>query len=348
MSTKPNQAIQNQQLTMSDYEFANPELLYLLLLLPVIIGANIYRSKSFFVNVRLSSNQSFDPYKPSVLEYGRIFLFIFRTIALAGIIIALARPRTTENREKTIGAEGIDIVLAIDISGSMLAEDFKPNRIKASVEVAKDFIEGRPNDRFGLVVYSGESFTQCPLTADHNIVKNVLADVDVGIIENQATAIGMGLATAVSRLKDSRAKSKVIILLTDGVNTTGFIDPITAADIAHKFNIKTYTIGVGSQGEAPYPFQDAFGRTVYQNVPVKIDEALLQKVSSITGAKYFRADSKDKMKAIYEEIEQMEKTKLQELTFQQFEEKFFVFAFLAGILLLIEKILRLTLFKGIV
>jgi Ca-activated chloride channel family protein len=333
---------------MSDYEFANPELLYLLLILPVIIGWYFFRSASFHVNVRLSSNESFKAFKPGLLEYGKVLLMGIQMIGLALIIVALARPRTTEISEKTIGSEGIDIILAMDISGSMLAEDFKPNRIKASVEVAEQFIEGRPNDRFGLVVYSGESFTQCPLTADHNIVKNVLADVDVGIIENQATAIGMGLATAVSRLKDSKAKSKVVILLTDGVNTSGFIDPLTAADIAKKFNVKTYTIGVGSQGEAPYPFKDAFGRTVYQNVPVKIDEDLLKKVSDMTGAKYFRADSKDKMKAIYEEIEQMEKTKLQELTFQQFEEKFFAFACLAALLLLFEKLLRFTLFKGIV
>ena len=175
-----------------------------------------------------------------------------------------------------------------------------------------------------------------------------MQDVKTGMIENQSTAIGMGLATAVSRLKDSKAKSKVVILLTDGVNNSGFIDPLTAAEIAKKFNIKTYTIGVGTMGEAPYPFKDAFGRTIYQNVPVKIDEKLLQQVSDMTGAKYFRADSKEKLTAIYKEIDKMEKTKLQELTFQQFEEKFFMFAFAAALILLIDRILRFTLLKGIV
>ena len=333
---------------MFDYEFANKELLYLLLILPVVAAWYFYRSKEYFVNVILSSARAFASDKPGITGNIKHLLFSLQLIAFAFIIVALARPRTTEVSEKTIGNEGIDIVIAIDISGSMLAEDFKPNRLKASKEVALKFIEGRKNDRFGLVVYSGESFTQCPLTADHNIVKNVMKDVEVGLIENQATAIGMGLATSVSRLKDSKAKSKVVILLTDGVNNTGFIDPLTAAEIAQKFNIKTYTIGVGTIGEAPYPFKDAFGRTVYQNVPVKIDEKLLKEVSSMTGGKYFRADSKKKMKEIYEEIEQMEKTKLQELTFQKFEEKFFMFALLAAILLFIERLLRFTLLKGIV
>ncbi|MCH2023278.1 MAG: VWA domain-containing protein [Saprospiraceae bacterium] len=333
---------------MLNYEFANQGLLYLLLLLPVMLGWYLYRSKDSYVDVVLSTGKPFSEDKKSFWGIIKHVLFIFQLIAFALIIVALARPRTTEISEKTIGNEGIDIILALDISGSMLAEDFKPNRLSASKDVALNFIDGRKNDRFGLVVYSGESFTQCPLTGDHNIVKNLMQDVKTGMIENQSTAIGMGLATAVSRLKDSKAKSKVVILLTDGVNNSGFIDPLTAAEIAKKFNIKTYTIGVGSMGEAPYPFKDAFGRTIYQNVPVKIDEKLLKQVSEMTGAKYFRADSKEKLSAIYKEIDKMEKTKLQELTFQQFEEKFFMFAFVAALILLIDRILRFTLLKGIV
>jgi len=333
---------------MLNYEFANPELLYLLLVLPLMVAWYAYRSKDYFVNVVLSSTKAFKSDGINLWAYLKHLLFVLQIAAFALIIIAIARPRTTDISEMQIGNEGIDIVLAIDISGSMLAEDFKPNRLSASKEVALEFIEGRKNDRFSLVVYSGESFTQCPLTADHNIVKNVMKDVEVGIIENQSTAIGMGLATAVSRLKDSKAKSKVVILLTDGINNSGFIDPITAAEIAKKFSIKTYTIGVGTMGEAPYPFKDRAGRTVYQNVPVKIDEALLKKVSQMTNGKYFRANSKKKLSAIYQEIDEMEKTKLEELTFQQFEEKFFWFAFAAAALLFVERILRFTLLKGIV
>lgn len=332
---------------MLNYEYAHPEFFYLLLLLPLMGLWYYFNRKNYYVDIVISSNTPFGG-GFNVYNYIRPAMFVLQLLALALLIIALARPRTSEISEKTIGADGIDIILAIDISGSMLAEDFKPDRLSASKEVALEFVEGRKNDRLGIVVYSGESFRMCPLTADHNIVKNVLNDVEVGIIDNQSTAIGMGLATAVSCLKDSKAKSKVVILLTDGVNNGGFIDPLTAADIAKKFNVKTYTIGVGTIGEAPYPFKDPFGRTVYQNVPVKIDEDLLMKVSEMTNAKYFRADSKEKLTEIYAEIEEMEKTQLQELTFQQYEEKFFWFAFAGFIILCVTRFLKYTLFKGMV
>jgi Ca-activated chloride channel family protein len=260
------------------------------------------------------------------------------------LTIALARPQSTSTGEQ-VNTEGIDIVLAYDISGSMLAEDFRPNRIEAAKKVADDFIDGRPNDRVGLVVFAGESFTQCPMTIDHSVLKNLLKEIKSGMIED-GTAIGMGLATAVSRLKESKAKSKVIILLTDGVNNRGFIDPMTAAGIAQSFGIRAYTIGVGTQGMAPYPFQTPFG-IQYQNVPVEIDESLLQKIAEQTGGKYFRATDNRKLKAIYEEIDKLEKTKIEVLQFHKHKEEFYSAAMIAGILGLIEVLLSLTVFRKV-
>jgi Ca-activated chloride channel family protein len=326
-------------------EFLNPEFLYILFAIPVILAWEILRNKK--KNPSISWSSSFLIQKnlnwKIALKY---CLWVTRAVALSAIIIALARPQTTEVSTETLSKEGIDIVLAMDVSTSMLAEDFKPNRLKAAKQVAHDFISGRPSDRFGLVVYAGESFTQCPLTTDHKVVKNLLKDVKDGLIED-GTAIGMGLATSVSRLKESKAESKVVILLTDGENNSGFIDPMTAVEIAEEAGVKVYTIGVGSYGTAPYPTTDLWGRDTYVDVEVKIDEELLINIAEATGGMYFRADSKDKLEKIYEQIENLEKTELEELKFYNHEEKFEFFALIALVLIFAELTLRYTLLKSI-
>jgi Ca-activated chloride channel family protein len=260
------------------------------------------------------------------------------------LTIALARPQST-SRGENVSTEGIDIILVNDISGSMLAEDFRPNRIEAAKKVAMDFIDGRPTDRIGLVIFSGESFTQCPLTLDHGVIKSLLSEIKSGMIED-GTAIGMGLATAVSRLKDSKAKSRVIVLLTDGINNRGSIDPLTAAGIAQQFGIRAYTIGVGTTGMAPYPVQTPFG-TQYQNVPVEIDEKLLEQIADQTGGKYYRATDNKKLKAIYDEIDRLEKTKIEVTQFRRHKEEFYSAAMFAGLFLLLELIFSQTLFRKI-
>lgn len=327
----------------NNYEFLNPQFLYLLIALPIVLLTTLL-SKS-----ETNLNWSLKAFKTETLSWKVILKKSFsytRLIAFALIIIALARPQTTEVSTETLSKEGIDIILAMDVSTSMLAEDFKPNRLEAAKQVAHNFIEGRPNDRFGLVVYAGESFTQCPLTTDHSIVKNLLKDVKDGLIED-GTAIGMGLATSVSRLKDSKAESKVVILLTDGENNAGFIDPMTAVEIAQESKIKVYTIGVGSYGTAPFPTKDFWGRDTYANVEVKIDEELLINIAEETGGIYFRASSKDKLLKIYEQIEDLEKTELEELKFYNHEEKFEWFALIALILLFFEFLASYTILKSI-
>jgi Ca-activated chloride channel family protein len=303
-----------------------------------------YRANKEELKVYLPGAEIFHKNK-SWKNYLRTILMSSKLIAIAFLIFALARPRTHELSQRTYGDEGIDIVLAMDISGSMKAEDFKPNRMEASKEVAMEFVKSRPTDRIGIVVYSGESFTQCPLTLDHSIAKNLLSDINIGMIEDQSTAIGMGLATSVNRLKDSKAKSKVVILLTDGVNNSGFIDPVTAAEIAKQFNIRVYTIGVGTYGKAPFPFEGPFG-TQYQDIDVKIDEDVLLQVADISGGKYFRANTKNKLKTIYDEIDQMEKTELESIAYQRYEELFYKYLFIGFLLLAVEYTLRLTLFKS--
>ena len=329
----------------NNIEFLNPEFLYLLLVIPLIITWEIIRNKKRNPSITWSSSYLIEEnwnWKV-ILKYA---LWFTRSIALSAIIIALARPQTTEVSTETLSKEGIDIVIAMDVSSSMLAEDFKPNRLQAAKQVAHDFITGRPSDRFGLVVYAGESFTQCPLTTDHKVVKNLLKDVKDGLIED-GTAIGMGLATSVSRLKESKAESKVVILLTDGENNSGFIDPMTAVEIAEEARVKVYTIGVGSYGTAPYPTKDLWGRDTYVDIEVKIDEELLINIAEPTEGMYFRADSKDKLQKIYEQIESLEKTELEELKFYNHQEKFEFFAFIALILIFIELILHYTLLKSI-
>jgi Ca-activated chloride channel family protein len=329
----------------NNYEFLNPEALYLLLVLPVLLLLKVLRLSKIDSKISWSLHQlnsstiSWKVYVKKSFPYTRI-------ISFALLIIAIARPQTTEVSTETLSKEGIDIILAMDVSTSMLAEDFKPNRLEAAKQVAQEFIEGRPNDRFGLVVYAGESFTQCPLTTDHSVVKNLLVDVKDGLIED-GTAIGMGLATSVSRLKESKAESKVIILLTDGENNSGFIDPMTAVEIAQESKIKVYTIGVGSYGTAPFPTKDFWGRDTYANIEVKIDEELLINIAEDTGGMYFRASSKDKLLEIYNQIEELEKTEIEELKFYAHDEKFELFAFLALFLILFEILSSITILKSI-
>ena len=265
-------------------------------------------------------------------------------VAVALLIVILARPQST-NSWSNSSTEGIDIMLAMDISGSMLAQDLKPNRLEAAKDVAASFINGRPNDNIGLVVFSAESFTQCPLTTDHTVLLNLFKDIQSGMIQD-GTAIGLGLANAVSRIKDGHAKSKVIILLTDGSNNAGEIAPVTAAEIAKTFGVRVYTIGVGTKGMAPYPFQTAFG-VQYQNIPVEIDEATLKQIASTTGGQYFRATDNASLKEIYSEIDQMEKTKISVQEYSKKQEEYKNWALLVFALLLVEILLRNTLLRNI-
>lgn len=327
---------------MNNITFASPYFFYLLLLIPIFIYWYWKRSRQQYVEMQIPTLQSFQFAPRSWRQRFRHLLFALRIFSFILLVIALARPQSS-TRSENVTTEGIDIVLATDISGSMLAEDLRPNRIDAAKQVALDFIDGRENDRIGLVIFAGESFTQCPLTTDRAVVKNLLKEVKSGMIED-GTAIGMGLATSVSRLKDSKAKSKVIILLTDGINNRGFIDPLTAAQIAQQFGIRVYSIGVGTIGLAPYPVQTPF-RTQYQNVPVQIDEELMKKVSEETGGKYFRATDNKKLKSIYQEIDKLEKTKIEVTEFKRKSEQFTTAAFWAGLFLLLELLFRYTIFR---
>ncbi len=323
--------------------FANPEFFWAMLIIPLMVLWYILRQKKLYGTIKISSTQSFTN---SPITYLRHSLIVLRCIGVAALITALARPQTSLSWQD-VTTEGIDIAIALDISGSMLAEDFKPNRLEASKQVAMDFISERPYDRIGLVVYAGESFTQCPLTTDHDVLINMFSNVRHGLIED-GTAIGMGLATVVNRLKNSEAVSKVAIVLTDGENNRGSIPPITAAEIAQKFGIRVYTIGVGSNGSARMPMQDQFGRTVYQNIEVKIDEKTLKKMAKTADGKYFRATNKKSLASIYQEIDKLEKTKLEVTEYKKKSEKFVPFALISVLLLLIEFLLKNIIFKGIV
>ena len=325
--------------------FANPTYLYLLLLLIPLIGWYIYKLSKSQASLQVSSSEVFElPEAKSWKVYLRHLPFGFRIVAVALLIVVLARPQSTNSWQNS-STEGIDIMLAMDISTSMLAEDLKPNRLEASKDVASSFINGRQNDNIGLVVFAAESFTQCPLTIDHTVLLNLFKDVQPGVIQD-GTAIGLGLANAVSRIKDSQAKSKVIILLTDGVNNTGEIAPVTAAEIAKTFGVRVYTIGVGTQGEAPYPIPTAFG-VQYQNIPVEIDEAVLKQIAATTGGQYFRATDNASLKEIYSEIDKMEKTKISVQEFSKKQEEYKNWAILIFVLLLLELFLRNTVLKSI-
>lgn len=270
--------------------------------------------------------------------------FILRVLAIAILIVVLARPQSTNSWQNS-STEGIDIMMAVDVSSSMLAQDLKPNRLEAAKDVAASFINGRPNDNIGLVLFARESFTQCPLTTDHTVLLNLFKDIRSGLLED-GTAIGLGLANAVSRVKDSQAKSKVIILLTDGSNNAGEIAPVTAAEIAKSFGIRVYTIGVGTNGEAPYPFQTPFG-TKYQNIKVDIDEGTLKEIAATTGGQYFRATDNKSLKQIYAEIDQMEKTKISVQEYSKKQEEYKNWALLVFGLLLLEILLRNTVLRNI-
>lgn len=323
-------------------KFANPESLYLLLLIPAAIAWYWYRGQDTKARLQVSDFAAFLNKRKTLRQRLRHLTFILKVIAFSLLIISLARPQSSTSRQN-VSVEGIDIVLAMDISGSMLAEDFKPNRLIAAKEVAKDFIKGRPSDRIGLVVFSGESFTQCPLTTDHAILLNLLDEIKSGMIED-GTAIGDGLATAVSRLKESSAVSKVIILLTDGENNRGFIDPASAAEIAKVFGLRVYTIGVGAIGTAPYPVQTPFGMQ-YQQMEVRIDEPLLRQIAEMTNGRYYRATNAGKLKEIYQEIDQLEKSKVDVTEFRKKTEEFLPFALAALVLLLLDFVLGISFFR---
>ena len=329
---------------MNHITFVNPNLLYLLLLIVPVIVWYVLNHKRTHASIQVSTIKGIGKNHITYKHILRHVVFALRVIVIALIIIAIARPQSTlswKNEE----SEGIDIVLALDISSSMLARDFQPDRLEAAKDLAVQFIAGRRNDRMGLVVFSGESFTQCPLTTDHKVLINLFRDIKSGMIED-GTAIGMGLATSVSRLKDSDAKSKVIILLTDGVNNRGAIAPVTAAELAQTFGIRVYTIGVGTEGMAPYPVTTPFG-TQIRNIPVEIDEETLQEIAQNTGGEYFRATDNKKLKQIYEQIDQLEKSKIEVKEFSQKDEEFFAFVLLAAFLLLSDMILRNTLLRQI-
>lgn len=329
---------------MSNITFEQPLFLYLLLLVPLMIVFYVLKQQKATASLRIPALQQFSKAHKTFRNILRHVLFGFRAVAISLLIIILARPQATD-RFSNSTTEGIDIVLALDISGSMLARDFKPDRLEASKNVATEFISGRPYDRIGLVIFSGESFTQCPLTTDHAVLINLLREVQSGMIED-GTAIGMGLATSVNRIKDSQAKSKVIILLTDGVNNRGEISPETAAEIAKTFKIRVYTIGVGTQGMAPYPVQTPFGMQ-YRDMPVEIDEDILRKIADTTGGKYFRATNNDKLIQVYAEIDKLEKSIIDVRQFSRKEEKFFVPALIAFCLIGLEITARNTILRNL-
>jgi Ca-activated chloride channel family protein len=336
--------MEEQELSMfKGLEFANPGFFWLLLLLPVMITWYIWRQEKLQGSLNVSVIRGFTLPGKSIIARLRHLGIILRCMALVFLIIALARPQSSFSWQNST-TEGIDIIIASDISGSMLAEDFKPNRLEAGKNIAIDFIKERPDDRIGLVIFSGESFTQCPLTIDHDVLVNLFSEVKNGMVDD-GTAIGMGLATAVNRLKTSDAKSKVVILLTDGSNNGGAIPPLTAAEIAKQFNIRVYTVGIGTKGSAPYPFQTPMG-VQYQRVPVDIDEGTLSKIAGVTGGKYFRATDNDKLRSIYEQIDQLEKAKIDVTQYHKKTEGYLPFAIIALLLLLIKFALRNTLLKG--
>ena len=328
---------------MSEFNFMDIEYFYLLIFPITILVQYFFKNNETFSHVKFSSidKKTITNTLRSKLRHLPFILKIFASIFL---IIALARPQSSINWQEST-TKGIDIVLAMDISGSMLAQDLKPNRLEASKNVALDFISKRMNDRIGLVIFSGESFTQCPLTTDHNVLSNLFKDVQSGMIDD-GTAIGMGLATSVNRLKESNAKSKVIILLTDGINNSGVIPPLTAAEIAADFGIRVYTIGVGTKGLAPYPFQTAFG-IQYQDVEVKIDEITLQDIATLTNGKYFRATNNNSLKEIYKDIDELEKSKIQITNFHKKSEEYLPFALLGLVLLFLAFLLNISYLKQI-
>jgi Ca-activated chloride channel homolog len=321
--------------------FGQPQFLYLLIVIPVLIAWKIIKGRSQQAAINVSTVSGLK----NISSWKNVFHhipFVFRVLALTCIIFAIARPQT-RNDEQNAEGEGVDIILCIDVSGSMTAQDFSPNRMEAAKKVAEDFVDQRVTDRIGIVIFSGESFTQCPLTTDHAVLKSQIQQIRNGLLED-GTAIGSGLATSVDRLRTSTAKSKVVILLTDGINNGGLIDPGTAKEIAKRFKVKVYTIGVGTDGYAPTPVNTPMG-IVMQNEKVAIDEKLLTNIADETGGRYFRAKDNASLKNIYNEIDKLERSKVQITTFHRFAEKFYPFVFAALLFLFLEVLLRFTVFK---
>ena len=330
-------------------EFLNKKWFWLLLALPLAILWYLFKNKKQTAELKISSLKGFKVTN-SWLPKVKHLLFALRLIALALLITAIARPQTVDVSTKTKTTRGIDIVMAIDVSASMLAKDLSPNRLEALKNVASEFIKGRPNDRIGLVEYAGESYTKTPITSDKAIVLRSLKDIKYNTIIEGGTAIGMGLATSVNRLKDSKATSKVIILLTDGVNNSGFIDPKIASELAVEYDIKTYTIGLGTNGMAlsPVAIDSRTGNFQYGRIQVEIDEELLKEIAEVTGGKYFRATNNKKLQEIYSEINKLEKTEIEEFKFYNYEEKYRSLVLLAGLFLLLELVFRFTFFRSFI
>ena len=333
---------------MGQFEFVNPQLFWLLLLLPLLLFWYFWKRKQLTAALKISSVKGFKTGK-NWLARLRPLLFVLRLLALAAIIVAMARPRTVDESTRIKTTKGIDIVVAIDVSASMLARDLKPNRLEALKTVAARFINARPNDRIGIVEYAGESYTKTPLTSDKSIVLSALKSIEYNTVIEGGTAIGMGLATAVNRLKESRAKSKIIILMTDGENNSGFIDPKIASELAVEFGIKVYTIGLGTNGMALSPIGIRPNNTFqYGMQQVNIDEELLKEIAEVTNGQYFRATSTSKLNEIYDEINKLEKTDIEEFKYKNYDEKYRPLVILALILLTLEWLLRYTVFRSFI
>jgi Ca-activated chloride channel family protein len=333
---------------LQNFEFLHPEFLWLLTLIPALAAWYFLMRKKDVASFTMGSTKGFEV-QPSIFSKLKPLLYVLRLLAITLLIAALARPRYVSVSKRTKTNKGIDIVMAIDVSASMLARDLKPNRLEALKEVAMEFVNQRPNDRIGIVVYAGESFTQTPITSDKRIVRNTISGIKWGQLDG-GTAIGMGLGSAVNRLKESKAKSKIIILLTDGVNNSGFVDPKTATELAVGLKIKVYTIGLGTNGTASFPYakDPQTGKLLFRNSPVEIDEELLKYIAKETEGKYFRATDNLKLKAIYEEINKLEKTEIEEFKYYNYQEKYRPLVLIAGLLLLIELVLKNTLFRSFI
>jgi Ca-activated chloride channel family protein len=333
---------------MGKLNFLNPEFFWLFLLIPMA-GAWLYwKRNEQSANLKISSTKGFKD-SNSLLARLKPLLNVLRLLALSSLIVAMARPRTVDISNQTKTTRGIDIVMAIDLSGSMLAKDLKPNRMEALKEVAANFVEERPNDRIGLVLYASEAYTKTPVTSDKAVVLEAIKGIKYDTVLQDGTGIGMGLATAVNRLKDSKAKSKVIILMTDGVNNAGFIEPETAADIAKQYGIKVYTIGIGTNGMADFPYQiTPSGQILFQMMKVEIDEQLLKTIARKTDGQYFRATSNSKLAEIYASINKLETSEIKELRFYDYDEKFRPFVWFAGFLILLELGLRNTVYRSFI
>jgi Ca-activated chloride channel family protein len=333
---------------MGKITFLNPEFFWLFVLLPVAVIWLYWKRNEQEATLKISSTQGFKN-SGSIITKLKPFLHVFKILALSCLIIALARPRTVDISNQTKTTKGIDIVMAIDVSGSMLAKDLKPNRMEALKRVASDFVSERPNDRIGLVLYASEAYTKTPVTSDKAIILEAIKGIKYDNVLKDGTGIGMGLATAVNRLKESKAKSRIIILLTDGVNNAGFIEPETAADIAKQYGIKVYTVGIGTNGMAEFPYAYApNGGFLFKMQKVEIDEQLMKSIARKTDGTYFRATSNDKLAEIYNSINKLETTEIQELKFYDYDEKYRLFVIAAGILLLMEIGLRNTVYRSFI